>query len=82
MGLVNQSTAAPSRKWKAAGISEIVAVIAAVLAMGAIEVSTEDQQALVTGVGVFVALAGRVAAYFTRNRDNTNPRTYTTKRRL
>lgn len=69
MVLINQPSAAPTRKWTAATIAEVIAGLLSVAAVFGFDLGEDlDPEQIALGVAAVVALAGRVVAYFTKNR--------------
>lgn len=66
--LVDQPTAAPTRKWTAARITELVTGALAVATIFGFDLSeTVDAEALVGAVVVIIGVVTGVVSYFTRN---------------
>lgn len=70
--LVEQPSAAPTRKWTFVAIAEAIVVLLGVAANFGLdlEISEEDVTAALLGFGAIQLLVGRVIGYFTKNRAN------------
>ena len=65
--MINQPTKAPTRKWRFAGVAEVITAIGGVLAVGTVEFTADEQAAVVGGVAAVGVVVGRIVAYMTRN---------------